>query len=179
MEALFVWFHAHGIPASLDLLITLAVLVTASIYGMIVGRDRSVMYLLAVYISLAIVTNAPVFSLLSGMLRVNANPTLRLSWFLGVFFLMFVILWRSHLLRSMAREKGRWWETLLVSVLQIGLAVSVCLVLLPAENVSMLSPLVKELFLSDLARSFWLLAPVGALLVIGRGEGGDEFIISG
>ncbi len=58
MEALFLWFHSHGIPASLDLLITLAVLVTASIYGMIVGRDRSVMYLLAVYISLAIVTNA-------------------------------------------------------------------------------------------------------------------------
>lgn len=168
MSGVLTFLHSLGIPGSWDVLVAFAVLIGMMIYGLAAGRDRVVMFLLSVYISLAIVTNAPILSALSSWLKVNQYPGLRLTWFLGLFFLLFIVLWQSHLLQGMIQERGRWWEILLMSVLQTGLTISVVLFLLPAELTQAISPVLKEIFLSDIGRSAWLILPVFGLLVIGR-----------
>ncbi len=145
------------------------VLTMASIvYGLVAGRDRAIVILVSTYIALAAVTNAPLLSLLSQRLGVDHIPSLRLFWFLGLFLAIFIVLWRSELLRNLGQSRGGWWEAALFSVLQMGLAVAATLFLLPSEAVQKLSPFVRLLFLSDIARSVWLLAPIICLAIVGR-----------
>jgi len=126
------------------------------------------------YLSLAVLTNAPIVALASRSFGIHDHPTLRLGWFLGLFFLMAFLVWRSHILRGMAYERGAWWESSLLVCLQLGLLVSVILFLLPASTLASLPQALLQLFLGDAGRSFWLIAPLVFLAVLGR-RAGDTF----
>lgn len=141
-------------------------------YGVFVGRDRMVTLLLSMYLSLAILTNAPLITTASRWLRVQDRPTLQLAWFLGLFLLMFFLLWRSDILRGMAFERGAWWESVLLVLFQLGLLVSIVLFLLPTAFLASIPVGLVEVFLGDLGRSFWLIAPLIFLAVLGRSGGG-------
>jgi hypothetical protein len=68
----------------------------------------------------------------------------------------------------MARERGHLWEACLFSVLQMGLVLTIILILVPHEAIDSLPALLKNIFVSDLGRSFWLIAPLVALVLTGR-----------
>lgn len=156
-----------------DLYLLLALIIGGLIYGFVVGRDRAVTVLLATYIALAVVTNAPILGRLSSAFGA-ANPTIQLIWFGVMFAAVFGVLWWSQLLRSMARERGAWWEIVIFSILQVGLTVSAGLYLLPAENLNALSPAFRELFTGEIGRSLWIIAPIVFLAVIGQPEFVEE-----
>jgi hypothetical protein len=152
--------------------ILVGIVVCVLAYGVFVGRDRMVTLLLSMYLSLAILTNAPLVGVVSRWLAVQNNPTLQLGWFLGLFLLMFFLLWRSDILRGMAFERGSWWESVLLVLLQVGLLVSIVLFLLPSAWLLSVPGIVINLFLGDIGRSFWLIAPLLFLAFLGRNTGG-------
>ncbi len=141
-------------------------------YGVFVGRDRMGTLLLSMYLSLAVLTNAPLVSTASRWLRVQDRPMLQLGWFLGLFLFMFFLLWRSDILRGMAFERGSWWESVLLVVFQVGLLVSIIFVLLPSTFLAAIPQGVTQVFLGDVGRSFWLIGPLLFLAFLGRGGGG-------
>ena len=156
---------------SLDVTILIGFFVLAAAYGMYAGRDRCIVMLVSTYVSLAVVTNTPAISMLNRSLNASANRSLQLVWFVGLFALVFFLLWKSDLLRNLGFERGIWWESILFSVCQVGLTVSSALYLLPAEAATNLSPLFRQLFLSDEGRSLWLLAPIVLLFTLGNSKG--------
>lgn len=165
-------FMIGSLAVSRAVLFLLIVAFTSILYGVFVGRDRVVHVLISLYLALAIVTNVPILSYLYQVFHSVHNITVQLLWFLGVFVVIFFVLWRSHILRGMAQARGRVWESCLFSVLQATLTLTMIGILLPTEATKSLPSLFINLFLSDIGRSLWLLAPFVALAVLGR-EGGE------
>lgn len=161
-------FIVGGMSFTWDIILFGFLVITGLGYGFAVGRDRAVTVLLSTYLSLAVVTNAPILSRLSQALNAGKSTAFQLVWFLGLFFLIFGLLWRSHLLKNLAQERGVWWETALFSITQVGLLVSIALFLLPPEATQTLSPFFQQAFLGEIGRSFWLIAPIPLLYIIGR-----------
>lgn len=164
-EAIFV---IGGLSLTWDIVLFVTLLIAGLVYGFAVGRDRAVTVLLSTYLALAVVTNAPILARLSQAMNAGKSSAFQLVWFLGLFFLIFGLLWRSHLLKNLAQERGAWWETALFSITQVGLLVSIALFLLPPEATKTLSPLFQQAFLGEIGRSFWLIAPIPLLFIIGR-----------
>ena len=152
----------------MDIVFLIVLVLFAALYGFAVGRDRAVSILLSVYLAFAVVTNAPLFFMLSELFGIRRHPALGVAWFIGLFLCVFFVLWRSAILRGMSRERGAWWESILFSILQVGLAVSVILFLLPSDLTRSLTPLLKRVFLSDIGRTFWMIGPIIGLVLLGR-----------
>ena len=82
---------------------------------------------------------------------------------------MFFLLWRSDILRGLAYERGSWWQSVLLVILQIGLLVSIGLFLAPSSVLAGLPREVSQIFVSDVGRTIWLMAPLAFLAFLGRG----------
>jgi hypothetical protein len=174
MPPLFSQTFMIGSLAVPSAVIFLAVLAGIGLlYGFVAGRDRIVHVILSLYVALAIVTNAPLLAYVYRWFQAVPSVQARLLCFLGVFIIVFLLLWRSHILRSMARERGRIWEAGLFSLLQMGLVMTIVLLLVPREAVDPLPALLKSVFVSDLGRSIWLIGPLIALIFTGRPAGGE------
>ena len=132
----------------------------AVLYGYSVHRDRSITILLSLYTSLAIVARAPVIDTINKWLRLPSNPAAMLVWFLVVFFIVYWLLWNSSMFHYLPSGRGIWWQATIMGFLQIGLAVCIALMLLPAESVAKLPSHLVLVFLNGAARSFWLIAPL-------------------
>lgn len=158
-----------------DMFIVLFFIVAAFIYGLWLGRDRVIAILVSVYMALAVVNAAPLIGDPDTEIDIGGLFALRLSTFVGVMVVLFFLLSRSALLNTVAAsdEKGSWWQTLLFSVLHVGLIVSIVLSLLPASFAESLAPLTQSLFTSELARFIWIAAPIAALVLF-RGGGGKK-----
>lgn len=145
-----------------DIFILLFFAIAALLYGLSLGRDRVIVILISMYMALAIVTNTPLLLALDGPLHFSTNPVLKVVFFLGTFILLFILVTRSSLLRTVGAVKvpGSWWQTILFSLFQVGLLISITLNLLPKEVTQGLSSFTKELFLSDNGRSAWMALPV-------------------
>jgi hypothetical protein len=165
---------ALGLTGSWDVVVLLAFVLIGIAYGIYAGRDRSVIILISTYVSLAVVTNAPAVSLLNRSLNVSSNKSLELVWFLGVFFAVFFVLWKSQILRDLSHDRGWWWESFLFSLFQVGLTISSALFLLPTSATTSLSPVFRQLFLGDEGRSVWLIAPIILLFALGRRPSYDD-----
>ncbi|MCC7523109.1 hypothetical protein IT407_04930 [Candidatus Uhrbacteria bacterium] len=156
-----------------DIWLFLGLIVGGLVYGFAVGRDRALTVLISTYVALAVVTNAPILG------RLNAafgalHPTLQFAWFVFLFGFVFVVMWRSQLMRSLARDRGAWWEAALFSVMQVGLTASATLYLLPAEITNSFSPIFRETFSGEIGRSFWLIAPIVFLAVLGASSAVED-----
>lgn len=150
-----------------DIFILLFFIVGALLYGLSLGRDRVIVILVAIYMALAVVTNAPALSSLNMSLHLNNNYVLRVSVFLGIFVVVFFLLSRSALLKTLGGSdgSGSWWQTIVFSMLQVGLLISVTLSFLPHEVTQGLTQITKTIFMSDQGRSAWLILPIMFMVV--------------
>ncbi len=151
-----------------EALFLLAAIVLGFGYGLAIGRDRAAIVLLSLYMAFCVVTNAPVISLVSQGLGLGRIPALRVAWFLGLFIVLFLILWRSSMLKNLSRDRGHWIHAGIFGVLEVGFLASTSLFLLPSEWIARLPKLFQIVFLHDMARSVWFLAPIIALAALGR-----------
>ncbi len=159
-----------------DLFIILFFLVGAFLYGMSLGRDRVLVLLVSTYMSLAIVEHAPYINQAAVQESINKVVSslfvFRISAFIAVFIILFFLLSRSALMRTIAAKAdtaGSFFHVIIYSVLHVGLLVSIILSFLPAEAVQRLQPLTQQVFTTDLARFIWIVGPVLAMIVL-RGE---------
>lgn len=159
--------HIDLATPSWDVFLLLLFVLGALVYGLTLGRDRVIVIMVALYMGLAVVTNAPYLRSISASVAVNAFAV-RISLFLGVFALLFFLLSKNALLRSIdVGHSGKLFQTALFSVLHVGLLVSVAFSFLPDAALAHFSQQTRDLFLSDPARFAWLVAPIGAMTVFG------------
>ena len=159
------------IPTDILCLVVFAILSFG--YGFIIGRDRAVIVLLSLYMAFCVVTNTPVIAMVSQGLGFGRFPALRVGWFLGLFIVFFLILWRSSTLKNLARDRGHWLHAGIFGILEIGFLSSAILFLLPTPWIEALPHSFQYVFLRDVGRSIWLLAPIVGLAALGRSSGGE------
>jgi hypothetical protein len=147
-----------------DLFILLFFIIGSLLYGLSLGRDRVLVILVSVYMALAIASNTPALagSSVNIDLHVTENYVLKLTIFLGMFVVLFFMLSRSALLKTMSGHGGHgpWWQTILFSILQVGLLISITLNFLPQSMTSGLSQGTRLVFMSDNGRSAWMILPI-------------------
>jgi hypothetical protein len=158
---------------SWDLFIILFFLVAGLLYGLSLGRDRIIVILISIYMALAVVNTAPYVGALNAAGGASSVVALRVSGFLVVFIVLFFLLSRSALLKTVASSDtpGRWWQVILFSILHVGLLVSITLSFLPPGAASKLASLTQKIFVTDLARFIWIVAPIVAMVLFKGGAG--------
>lgn len=156
-----------------DTFILLLFIIGALLYGLSLGRDRVIVILVSVYMALAVVANAPVLRDLNLLqLSLNDNYALKIGFFLGLFVALFFLLSRSALLRTIGAggAPGTWWQTIIFSILQVGLLISITLSFLPPEATNALTQLTRDIFLSYWGKSAWLILPVVFMAIAPRNK---------
>ena len=144
-----------------DLFIVLFFIIAGFLYGLSLGRDRIIVIIISIYMTLAVINTPPVMTILHGL------TMWKMSTFLVVFILLFFLLSRSALMKTFGAEaQGSWWQVILFSVVHVGLLVSVVLSFLPVEAVAKLSPLTRTLFVYDYARFAWIVGPIILLIFL-------------
>lgn len=155
-----------------DLFILIFFVVASLIYGISLGRDRIIVILVSIYMSLAIVNYIPFVAEFNARISVNDAFALRVTVFLGVFILLFFFLSHSALMRTLGHgaTQGKFWQVMVFSFLHVGLLISVTLSFFPSDLAGILSPFTRAFFLSNIARAMWVLLPVLAMALLGRKE---------
>lgn len=142
-------------------------LVAAFVYGFSLGRDRIILNIISIYISLTLVDNLPLLTLrpFAGIPE-NQHFIVRISAFMLILMILFFLFTRSAFFSSSLRiESAPWWQVLALSIFQVGLLISVALSFLPSDILSSVSPLTQQIFASGQAHSFWLIAAILAALI--------------
>ena len=164
--------HVNWSSPSWDLIIVLFFMVTVFLYGVSMGRERIIVILVGIYMALAVVTNAPYINTLDKTANSGNFFAFKALLFLATFILLFFLLSRSALSKTFGGVAGgRWWQVILFSSFHVGLLVSIILSFLPADSVSHLAPMTRQVFASDNGRFFWIVAPILALAFVK----GDDF----
>ena len=169
-EAVHFLLNINWLQPTWDLFILLFFVIASLIYGFSLGRDRIIVILVSIYISLAIVNYVPFLSEFTANISVNDAFALRVSVFLGIFILLFFFLSHSALLRTLGHSstQGGVIQVLFFSFLHVGLLLSVTLSFFPTDLSEILSDFTQMIFLSDLMKAFWVIAPVLAMGIFGR-----------
>lgn len=158
-----------------DLFIILFFIVAGFLYGLSLGRDRVIVILISVYMALAVVNSAPFIGNFQADIGIDQFFVFRISTFVVVFIVLFFMMSRSALLSTVASSdtRGSWWQVLLFSFLHVGLLVSITLSFLPPSASAHLAPLTQKIFVQDIGRFIWIIAPIAAMILI-KGGAADK-----
>lgn len=156
---------------SWDLFIVLFFIIAGFLYGLSLGRDRVIVILVSIYMALAVVNTAPFIGNFQADVGVANVFVFRISAFIAVFIILFLLLARSALLQTIASSdtKGSWWQVMLFSFLHVGLLISIVLSFLPANASDHLAPLTRSVFVSETGRFLWIVGPILAMVLIKGG----------
>lgn len=159
-----------------DLFIILFFLVFSLLYGFSLGRDRIIAIIVAIYMALAVVSNAPFLRTLDGQtVRIALGSTIafRVTFFLSVFLVIFFLVSRSAIMGVLGSSESTSsaFQVMLFSILHVGLLLSVTLSFLPREIADRFAPLTRAIFLSDVGRFCWIVLPVIAMMMVRRPRG--------
>lgn len=152
-----------------DLFIVVFLMVGTLVYGFSLGRDRIIMIMVAVYMALVAVLYLPVIPQFTAAFSFSNGFAFKVGTFLGMFAVLFFMLTRSALNRSLSGDGalGRWWHVLILSFLQVGMLVSVVVGFLPPLWIEKLSPITQLIFASAWGKFVWVVAPIFGLLLVG------------
>lgn len=150
---------------SWDLFVIIFFAIAVFVYGLSLGRDRNLLILLTIYISMALASSLPRLRLPHlGFLDLGRVLDFKVVVFLFFFVILFVVLSKSAVLRGLAHVgTGSLFQILLYSFLHVGLLLSITLSLLPDEARFRFAPLTQQIFTSDLGRFLWLILPIIAM----------------
>jgi len=160
-----------SLSSSWDWAILFVFLAVAFVYGLSMGKNRLVVVILGAYFSFLLTKFFPWTDLPLINLEEAPSSTVQIFIFLAI-ILGFYFLIPHSALSSAVRLRGRgrasWWQTLVLSILQIGLIFAVILSFLPSKITAGLSPLAKTIFVGPLAQFIWLLLPLLAIMFFRR-----------
>ena len=151
-----------------DLFIGLFFAVGSLIYGLSMGRDRVIVILVSVYMALAVVGNAPVLKDVNTFqIGVGEGFVLQIGLFLGAFLILFFLVSRSALIKTFGANAapGSWWQTIIFSILQVGLLISIALSFMPSDVLNHLTQPTREVFTSYWGKSAWLILPIAFMAI--------------
>lgn len=153
-----------------DLFLAGFFIIGALLYGLSLGKDRIIAIMMSIYMALAVVAALPNFVL---NIKVTDSYTLQVTAFFSVFIVLFFLLSRQAVVNALSpKSQGKWWQTLIFSILHVGLLVSVTLSYLPPNMLEKFSPFTRYLFTNEWTAFAWIAAPILAMIVVGKS--GDE-----
>lgn len=154
-----------------DMFIILFFIVAALLYGMSLGRDRIIVILVSIYMALAVVNTAPYINDINAEVGVNQFFVVRITAFVAIFIALFFLLSRSALLATVASsdDRGKWWQVIVFSILHVGLLISITLSFLPPSAADHLAPLTRTIFVSEVGRFIWIIAPILLMILLKGG----------
>lgn len=160
---------------SWDLFIILFFIIAGLLYGLSLGRDRIIVIMVAIYMALAVVNYAPYIGRLVEEAGLQQLFVVRISTFITVFIVLFFLLSRSALLKTIAAadSPGPWWQVLVFSFLHVGLLTSVVLSFFPNGAADELAPFTRSVFTSAGGKFFWVIAPIAAMILL-KGGAADK-----
>lgn len=141
-----------------DLFILLLFATGVLLYGITMSRDRILVILISIYMSMAVVYNTPYLARRG--LGIGETFSLKVIFFILLFIFLFYILSRSPLLYALGGAGGGIFQTVLFSLLHVGLLVSVILSFLPTNVLSAFAPITRIIFTSDFGKFFWTILPI-------------------
>lgn len=150
---------------SWDLFIVAFFLATIFLYGFALGKDRIIVIMLSIYVTVALIKGIPAScSDFLASIRIGDSAIGQSGVFLGIVIVLFFLLSRSITTSIFeGGNRGSWGEIIMLSFLQAGLLVSVAASFLPLEVVENFSPFIKSVFIDDTVRAAWLTAPILAV----------------
>jgi hypothetical protein len=77
-------------------------------------------------------------------------------------------------LGASASDDGKWYQTIVFSILHIGLLISITMSFLPPEILNKFAPLTKQIFTGEWEQFGWIAAPMLAMIVFGSRRGRDD-----
>jgi hypothetical protein len=148
-----------------DLFVVIIFAVGLLVYNFFLGRDRVFIILISSYISLALLSKTPlVFETFN--IQINNSFANTTAIFIGCVIVLFFILSYSAFTSVFDRSPaGTIFQTIIISFLQIGFAISVIISFLSPEEINSLSVFIKSVFAENQAQFFWLLAPLISMLL--------------
>ncbi|MFA6429524.1 MAG: hypothetical protein WCV84_03445 [Patescibacteria group bacterium] len=160
MDSVLVFLSAVKIAARTDTGWLVGLVVGALVYGWFAGRDRAVTILMSLYASLAIMTYVPITTTLQRWVPLLRGGSAVLACFLGMFAIVYLLLWNSHLFRCLPADRGSWWEATITGILHVGLFVCMAFLLLPSELTRSAPATFLLLFQGLIPRAVWFIAPI-------------------
>ncbi|PIY96796.1 MAG: hypothetical protein COY66_03050 [Candidatus Kerfeldbacteria bacterium CG_4_10_14_0_8_um_filter_42_10] len=154
-----------------DMFIILFFVVAALLYGMSLGRDRIIVILVSIYMALAVVNTAPYINDVNTEVGINQFFVVRITAFVAIFVFLFFLLSRSALLATVASsdDRGKWWQVIVFSILHVGLLISITLSFLPESAAGHLAPSTQTIFVSEVGRFIWIVAPILLMILLKGG----------
>lgn len=149
-----------------DLFLILFFIIASFIYGLTLGRERIIVILVSLYMTIAVIAAAPFINQIApAQYGPNNVFAFHLAVFLLIFVLIFFLLSRNTLLRTLTRSEapGQWWQVIIFSVLHVGLLISIVLSFVPSEYQTYISPALRNWFIGEQATFFWVIAPIVAM----------------
>jgi hypothetical protein len=141
-----------------DLFILLLFVIGVLLYGITMSRDRILVTLISMYMSVAVIYNVPYLA--QGGLGVGETFSLKVIVFIFLFIFLFYILSRSPLLYALGGQGGSLFQTIIFSLFHVGLLVSIILSFLPTNVLNAFAPITRMIFVSDFGRFFWTALPI-------------------
>lgn len=152
---------------SWDIFIVIFFVVTVFLYGISLGRDRIIVILMSIYMALAVVSAAPFIN------RLEDGTALKATSFIGIFLTLFFLVSRTSLNKIFGNlATGKLWQALLFSIMHVGLLVSITMSFLPPASTAGLSPMTQRVFVSEIARFAWIIAPILAMVFFTKDDQG-------
>ncbi|MEW6610292.1 MAG: hypothetical protein AB1352_01520 [Patescibacteria group bacterium] len=150
---------------SWDVFILLFFLVGVFLYGIALGRNKVIIILLSLYFSLAIFEVSS-FIRSASTTFFHDSPYGALFTFFILFLLTFIVVGQSGAGKSLASDSvGSFWQTILFSILQVGLTISIALILLPTSLQLRFSSTILNVFINPLGQFLWLSLPIVCLIL--------------
>ena len=139
------------------------------LYGLSLGRTRALVSLLGIYIAYVLQAIFPYFSELHDTVRISPEMYLtRIALFFVFYIIIFAILNGSLVKHRMTMKEFSFFWVSFISLLQLGMLLSIILNFFPSEKLTMFPPSVLLYFGEQKALFGWLLAPVVMLIFMRR-----------
>jgi len=158
-------FHL-GPASGWDILMIIGFLVGIFLYGSFLGRNRIILLILSTYFAWIICQVLPWSKFLRWSalgLPATPSPSLKIFVFLGLILFFCLIIPRSVLssaLRIRSAADATWWQVFILSILQLGLLITLIFWFLPSEVIVNFAPLIKRIFIGPDAQFVWLTLPI-------------------
>lgn len=148
-----------------DMVLLFLLLAAGFFYGISFGRQRVSANILYTYAAFAIATALPLDQI-AAFAQIGKLFFAKSALFLALFFFLSFMLGGPR--RYNFGAGGAWWQTFLLSILQVGLLMHFMLQFLPRSEFVRLAPITKTVFANPTYHIWWVLLPIVILIIFRR-----------
>jgi hypothetical protein len=148
------------------------VFLAAIIYGFSLNRKKILIFLVSVYTALVLFFLFP-FTVEIQAVELGINTELLLLGTFAIFVILMYYVYSGSLIKLALpmpkRGSGPFWQTVLLSIALAGVLLSIVFYIYDFEQIR-LSEYVKLIFLNEVARFVWALAPLFIVMLMRKKE---------